>query len=224
MAEIDLIPSSYRYWMWQRKLLKHSGVGLAVLLSIALIAFAVLHWQTGSTLDRLQLLQSESRVSQQQQQRLQYLTTEKSSLERQWSVLSSLRGGTTVETLNVAIDSALDSSDVWFDSWRFKRRGSQITEQELEERRRIGAHIIEIAQASIAGRVGAKTLWSIETELALTGGAADHSALSAFVEDMLDEPRISDVKVLNTNINRSNEQQSSIQFELEVAVNNVPDA
>lgn len=219
MANIDLVPDEYRYWIWQLRCLKRGGVAALALALIAAFSWYFLHIDTVSADKKLRTLQAQKQVSQNQQQRLEFLTGQQKSLERQWQLLLGLRGGATVENLFVAIDRALLGDQVWFDSWQFRRAGQEVSEQQIAPERDRGAYIIilpEPEQQSAA----APSAWSIETHLSIRGGADDHAALSAFVERLLRQPRVSDVKVLNTSLYSSSSDSSAINFDISVLVNN----
>lgn len=219
MANIDLVPDEYRYWIWQLRCLKQGGAVALALVLIAGGSWYYLHMDTINADQKLRALQAQKQVSQNQQQRLEYLSGQQKSLERQWQLLLGLRGGATVENLFVAIDRALLGDQVWFDRWQFRRAGQEVTEQQIAPERDRGAYIIILPEPEQTS-ASAPSAWSIETHLSIRGGADDHSALSAFVERLLRQPRVSDVKVLNTSLYSSSSDSSAISFDISVLVDN----
>ncbi len=219
MANIDLVPDEYRYWTWQQRCLKRSGLIAGALTLLCALVWHFLHVDAARADEKLRILQAQKQVSQNQQQRLEYLSAQQSSLQRQWQLLLGLRGGATVENLFVAIDRALLGDQVWFDSWQFQRAGQELSEQQIAPERDRGAYIIILPDQAQAS-ANTPSAWSIETHLSISGGADDHAALSAFVERLLRQPRVSDVKVLSTSLYSSSSDSSAIKFNISVLVNN----
>ena len=219
MANIDLVPDDYRYWIWQLRCLKQAGVVAILLLVLTAACWYYLHTDTRNANEKLSQLQAQKQVSHNQQQRLEYLSSQQKSLERQWQLLLGLRGGATVENLFVVIDRALLGDQVWFNNWRFRRAGQSVSEPQIQPERDRGAYIIILPEPS-EKQASAPAAWSIETHLNINGGAEDHAALSAFVERLLRQPRISDVKVLSTSLYSSGGDSSAITFDISVLVNN----
>ncbi len=222
MAEIDLVPQEYRYWRWQLRCLKSAGIAVIAVALLAALSWYGLHQHQLATQSALHALQTQKNISQAQQQRLEYLSTSRSSLEQQWKLLLGLRGGATVEGLFEVLDQALEGERVWFKEWRFLRAGQTVEHKQIQPQRDRGAYIIVLPPES-SETPEEPPAWSIATRLAIEGGADDHAALSDFVERLLSQPRISDVKVLNTSLYASGPDSAAINFSLSVLVNNALD-
>lgn len=218
MADIDLIPEEYRYWCWQRRCMKIAGIAaVAVAVVCALLSIQFAAMEKSATLE-LNTIKSQQQISQNQQVRFETVSKERQDLQSQWALLNGLRGGATVESLFEDIDLALDGDRVWFKQWQFQRSGQPANGDSIEDLRKNGAHVIELASGPSEG-ISLKQAWAISTHLNLEGGADDHAALSLFVDRLLRQTRIVSVKVLNTSLMQQQDGEA-ISFRLSVAINN----
>ena len=60
--------------------------------------------------------------------------------------------------------------------------------------------------------------WKIQTHMEVSGHATDHQALSSFVRRVLQQPQISDVRILNTQ-QQAIADQTVVDFRLVITVN-----
>lgn len=215
MADIDLIPSGYRYWIWQLSLLKKFALGLLVV--VAILLGLSLYW--GSEAKKLNVsmaaLQNKMAITQSQREKLERLVSQKTELERQWKLLDGLRGGITVENVLAIIDSALYQNEVWFLDWRFNRAGYAV--EESEETVETGYFVV--VPKTGANNQGEPETWKIHTRISINGQAKDHAAFSGFVQRLISRPEISEVKVEKT-ILRHRNKAKIVDFNIVVVVNN----
>lgn len=215
MAEIDLIPQEYRYWLWQLSWLKKSAVGLISFLLLATACFCYLDLTAAATQEKLQAMQQQKAITQQQQEQLEQLSARKAELARQWSLLSGLRGGTSVEKILAVIDRALLEQQVWFLDWQFSRAG-----QEAKPRRSTGKTGYFIVETGNGGdETAMPPRWQVETHITIKGQAIDHAAFSGFVQRLLQQREIADVKVVRTTLSRVSDV-NIVDFDLAILVNN----
>ncbi|MFK8020095.1 MAG: hypothetical protein AB8B86_10030 [Pseudomonadales bacterium] len=219
MANIDLVPDEYRYWIWQQRCMKIAaiaGVAVVVLSLLLVLQFGVMQ---KNAVKELGIIQADQQISQNQQLRMEHLSKREKDLDSQWSLLNGLRGGATVEHMFRDVDRALDSDAVWFTQWRFIRTGRRTNNGSMDEDQRDGAHVVLLSNELREG-INISEAWAIFTNLNVSGGADDHQALSTFVERLLKQQRIVDVRVLNTSLIPGDKEGEKINFDLSVVINN----
>ena len=220
MANIDLVPDEYRYWIWQQRCMKIAAfAGLAIVVASLLLMLQLGAMEKAAN-KTLRAIQADQQISQNQQLRMEHLSKSEKSLNSQWSLLNGLRGGATVPHLFRDVDRALESDAVWFTQWRFIRSGRRTDNGSVEQDRQEGAHVVLLSNELREG-INISEAWAISTNLSVSGGADDHQALSTFVERLLRQQRIVDVRVLNTSLIVDDKDGEKIQFDLSVVINNV---
>ncbi len=218
MANIDLVPEEYRYWIWQRRCLKIAGGAGAIISLVCVLVSVQFASMQKSAKAELNRIQSQQQVSDNQQQRLETVNKQRQELESQWALLNGLRGGATVEHLFEDIDGALHGDTVWFKRWQFLRSGQTTDSGLIADQKANGAHVIELSSGLGEG-IPLTQAWAISTHLSVEGGAEDHAALSNFVDRLLRQRRIVSVKVVNTSLLQGQDGEA-IAFKLSVAINN----
>ncbi len=218
MADINLIPDQYYYWRWQQRVLKQSAIAFVLLTVLTAVLTFALHLSTETRSEQLNDLRNEKAFSQQEQQQYEALNAELGELNRQWHVLTGLRGGTAMENIFLVIDRALSSEDIWFIKWEFKRAGYAVNPSSLPNTTAdSGAYFITMDGSD--NNATSDSAWAIETYLEVNGGALDHAALSDFVERLLAQPEINNVKVLSTAMMAGTNIQKNIDFRLAILIN-----
>lgn len=215
MAELDLIPQEYRYWLWQLDWLKKSAAGLLVMLALATGGYVYLDVTAATTQQKLRALQQQKAITQQQQLELEQLSNSKDELARQWYLLSGLRGGTSVESILAVIDKALLDQQVWFLDWQFARAGQAA---KPKQRAKNTGYFV-VATGNNKGEPAMPDRWQVDTHITIKGQALDHAAFSGFVQRLLQQPQIADVKVVKTALSRVNDI-NIVDFDIAILVNN----
>ena len=211
MADIDLIPTDYRFQIWLRRCVAHFGIAVGALLMVAAAGYFALVFATGQVQADVEALQARQVVTTQQRDELTRLEETKRSYERQLALLEGLRSGAAAQAMFETVDRALVDG-VWFVDWEFRRAGSVV-----EEKTRTVATGYFIVVPAGEGRA-AKETWKIDTHMAIRGQAQDYSALSSFVRGLLDQPEIQSVRVLESTLLPS-AKSAVVQFSLAVVVN-----
>lgn len=213
MSEIDLIPDDYVHWQGQKRVLRWLAlvaIGVIALMSLVTVG---LKWQAADTEQALNRLQAEKSITLRQQQRLESLATDHRKFDGQWQLLNGLRGGTRAETIIAVIDQVMEEDSIWFKDWRFERSGSHVEPEFVEPSK--GTYVIALDPSTGSGT---KT-WGIDTSLNIKGGADDHAAFSKFVQTLLLQGVVADVRIVSTSSSPSNEDSNRIEFEIDVLVN-----
>lgn len=194
MSELDLIPQDYRNKLAQRAMLSRYLIAFVVLNVLVFAAAGLFAHLTQKATTQIQALKSQSAITEQQQARLEQLTTQQSEHERRWSLLRGLRAGAAVEDIFRIIDQALVNEDLWFVDWSFRRAGVVVD----GETRSIETGYFLIVPADEQTREVPD--WQVETHMTLEGRALDHQALSKFVRALFEQPDIKDVSVRRTSL------------------------
>jgi len=192
MADLDLIPQDYRDWLSRRAILRQYAI-VFVVVNILILAStgALAHFYNGAT-QRIQELQAESAITEQQQTQLETLREQQAEYERRWSLLRGLRAGAAVEDIFRIIDEALVDDDLWFVDWSFRRAGVVVNGESRDVETGYFVMVLE------DGNENKNLDWKVETLMTVSGQARDHQALSTFVRALFEQPSIRDVSVRKT--------------------------
>jgi len=208
MNDIDLIPSYYREHVVKLRTLKVFGYIFICLILSTSVAYGALEFvKRGATLE-ISKLSKIKEITSQQREELRLLKSEKNRLDYQWTLLDGLRTAVAAEDLFVAIDSAIQDVDVWFSSMKFQR-----DEVEIEREDTIHTGYFIIATPS-----NEEQSLAIGTTMLIKGEALDHSTLSSFVNNLIDQSEILDAKVLETSSGK-NRNSNAVKFNLAITVN-----
>lgn len=194
MSELDLIPQDYRSTLTKKAMLVQYFVAFLILNMLILAAAGLFAHLTSRAETQIQALKSQSAITEQQQARLEQLTTQQSEYERRWSLLRGLRAGAAIEDIFKIIDQALVNESLWFVDWSFRRAGVVVD----GETRSVETGYFLIVPAD--GQAGEIPDWQVETHMTLEGRALDHQALSKFVRALFEQPDIKDVSVRRTSL------------------------
>lgn len=194
MAELDLIPQDYRDWVNQRTMARQYVIAIVVLNIVILASSGLFAKLSNQGMARVQELQSQSAITEQQQTQLEQLSAEQSEYEKRWSLLRGLRAGAAVEDIFRIIDEALVNDDLWFVDWSFRRAGVVV---DGETRGIETGYFVIVSAEEQSGEIPE---WQVETHMTLKGQARDHQALSTFVRSLFEQTDIKDVNVKNTSL------------------------
>lgn len=212
MSELDLIPQDYRNKLTQRAMLGQYLIAFVVLNVLVLAAAGLFAHLTRQATTQVQHLKTQSAITEQQQARLEQLTTQQSEYERRWSLLRGLRAGAAVEDIFKIIDRALVNEDLWFVDWSFRRAGVVV---DGETRSVETGYFLIVPADEQASDVPD---WQVETHMTLEGRALDHQALSKFVRALFEQPDIKDVSVRRTSLTDYADDRV-VSFDLTIILN-----
>ncbi|PLY15053.1 MAG: hypothetical protein C0631_07955 [Sedimenticola sp.] len=211
MHDIDLIPEDYRRGKSQSRRLRGVLIaGILILLANG-IGFAVIKYLSQQVETDIRLLEGQRNISNQQHSELNRLQDEHRGLDVQWQLLKGLQGGVSAERILLTVDRALKGDDVWFMNWQFTRAG--VMTRLEDEAINSGYFIVVPRSGTGKSEEGLK----IETHMTIDGQAVDHSALSEFVSRLIDQPGITNVKVLRTTL-REQQEAKLVDFSLAISV------
>lgn len=189
MADIDMIPRSYREGLRVRRTLAAYGAALAALLVLGGGASAFLHWRVALETPRLDAARAASAQAGAMRTRLVDAQARKDALADNVNALAGLRGAGEVAALAQVLDHTLNER-VWFDTLRLAR-----TQEALQTAPSPLPPGTVQARAAAGGTAQA---WRLGTQIEIAGGALDNAAMSAFLAALAADPALSEVRFLNS--------------------------
>ena len=196
MADIDMIPRSYREGMRARRTLQAYGAGLALLLLAGGAAGAYLHWRLAVETPRLEGDRSASTQAGAMRLRLTSAQARKELLAENTAALGSLRGPGEAAALAAILDESLNAG-VWLEHLRFTRS------QELLQAVPPAPLPAGVVQAR--AQTGAQQAWRLGSQVQIAGQALDNAAMTAFLSKLAADPRLADVHFLNSSTTATDE-------------------
>jgi len=188
MADIDMIPRSWREGLRVRRTLAIYGAALGLLLLGGAGASVLLHWRLAVETPRLE--QERAASGQAAAMRAQLVTAQarKDALAGSVDALAGLRGAGEVAALAGALDGALNDR-LWFESLRLARKHEALA-----------ALPSPLPPGTVQGAAqnGAPQAWRLNTSIEIAGGALDNAAMSAFLAALAADPALSEVRFLNS--------------------------
>ena len=189
MSELDLIPAEYRLWIWQLSWLKRWAWMLGVILLLTLSTCMLLHQSTRRMREEVHTLEQRKNISLQQRQEIERLRAEHDATQHRLDALEAIRRSDPTISTLLAVDHAIADQSVWFQQWQYEK-----------------AEALPRSEAQ-------------PTRMTLTGQALDHAALSHFVEALLTERVIEDVRITRSAL-RHYVSSSVVDFEIVVTLLN----
>jgi hypothetical protein len=209
---MDLVPVQYRHTLQLRRWLRLFAVVQGSLLLSLLLAKVGLAYGEATRRRQIDELHVAEKLAIDSRARLSQLDAERELAERRLSILDGLRGGISSDAVFGAVDQALDEG-IWFLDWTFSRAGQLVNDDPKAVQTGYFLVIpLEGEDESYGGRA-----WRLETHMEIRGQALDHSTLARFVGRLLDQPRIQQVRIVNTRTQQT-ETVEVVAFELAVVV------
>jgi len=120
MADIDMIPRSYRDAVRLRRTLRRTGAAVAIIVLAAAGASATLRWRLATIAHKTEALQHAANTAQSDMARLAAEHAERARSLQQAGLLRALRREGELAALAAAIDSALPAT-VWLTALNLRR-------------------------------------------------------------------------------------------------------
>lgn len=121
MAEIDLIPASWRAARRAHRRLRLSGLAIAGILAGLVAGRIGLELSTRNAQATVQQMQAARRDTEREDARITALESRLAELQRQQALVTTLRGEGVVGRALLPLDRALDA-DIWFDELGYARQ------------------------------------------------------------------------------------------------------
>jgi len=211
MAELDLVPTDYRQSLRLRGWLRtFAVVQLGLLLALAGVKLGVDVTERARRRAIEEIHAAELKVRE-QRGRLDQLRSEEQVAQRRLSILAGLRGGISSDALFLTVDRAFEEG-IWFLDWSFRRAGHLVDDDPKAVQT---GYFLVVPLDQEADQP--KKAWRLETHMEIRGQAVDHSALARFVDRLIDEPRIEQVRIVKTRM-QTYAAARVLDFELAVVV------
>jgi hypothetical protein len=208
MSEIDLIPNAYKEHVWKLHALKVFVFIIMSVLVLTGLAYGALSYAKNMTTMEVLNLSNKKEIASQQRENIRLLDQEKSELGYQLRLLNGLRSAVDAEDLFVVIDTAIEDIDIWFTNIKFQRAEIEVDHE----------NVVNTGYFLIVTTSNENKALAISTKMLITGEAANHSTLSKFVNNLLDQVEILDAKVLETSSDRDH-KGDVVRFNLSITLN-----
>jgi Tfp pilus assembly protein PilN len=189
MADIDMIPRSYREAARTRRTLATYGTALALLVAVGCGASLLLRWRLAVETPRLERMRAESTLAGTLRSRLAVAQQSKDALAGDVDTLASLSGAGEAAQLAQVLDATLNDK-VWIEQLRFSHT-RELLRDPLPSPLPPGTVQAHPAQ-------GPAQAWQLGTHVELSGRALDQRAMTDFLAALAAHPALSGVRFLNS--------------------------
>ena len=195
MAEMDLIPQSYRDALRLRLTLKVFLLALTALLAFVGLGRVGLYSVTRAQQPALDGLRQRQATAASQRTRIDELRAAKAKAETRVKMLAHLRGSDAVAVLSAAIERAINDR-VWLQEVKFLRAGEYV---ELKPEAVATGYFLIVPKDDNKTN-GPDRAWRMQQSLELVGHALDHSAIAEFITRLSSQEEFKDVRLVNSRV------------------------
>lgn len=189
MADIDMIPRSYRDAQRVRRTLAAYGAALAVLVVAGGGASMLVRWRVAVETPQLDRMRSDSALAGALRTQLIGAQQRKDALAGDVDALALLRGAGDAASLARVLDGTLNDK-VWIEQLRFSRTREALREPLPSP---LPPGTVKMNQAQ-----GPAQAWQLASHVELSGQALDHRAMTDFLGALAAHPSLSQVRFLNS--------------------------
>lgn len=188
MADIDMIPQSYRAARRVQATLRSYAYALGAVLLLAGGGIALLRWQVARTEPLLARMRADAASNGSDSARLATLQARHTAMAQDVAALDALRAAGTVRQLALSLDQSL-GTDLWLAGIRYERSELALPAQSAgpalpgELRRQTGATLEH---------------WRISRRVDFSGAAASYPALTEFMRRFASQDGISEVQLVDS--------------------------
>jgi len=202
MANVDMIPRSYREARRARQLLTRYGIALGGLLLAGAAASAILHWRLSVELPRLEALRGSTARVEAARTQLTGTQLRKNALSEDVAALNALRGVGALARLADALDGTLNER-VWLERMVLTRTIEKI---EGDPAAAVPGGLVLRARTSPTAQDS--VAWRLVEKVEMGGGALDHPALTAFLARLETSGTLHGLRFLQSSVATGEEGQS----------------
>lgn len=196
MADIDMIPRSYREALRVRRTLAAYGIALAALVLAGAGASALLRWRVAVETPRLTQLRADAVQAGALRTQLAGVQRRKDALAGDVEALAALRGAGEAAQLAQVFDATLDDK-VWIERLHFSRTRERLREP-LPSPLPPGAVMLATAAGAPAGTPAGAQAWQLASHVEITGQALDPAAMTRFLSALAAQPALTRVRLVNS--------------------------
>ena len=195
MADIDMIPRSYRNGVRVRRTLRRAGLALAAIVLAAAAGSGALRWQSAALERRTATLQQAASAAQTSQAQAATAQAARERLLAQQGLLRALRREGELATLAAAIDSALPAT-AWLTAINLQR------DLQLAAAPTTAATPVPDSRATTfaTGNADGGMLVMISS-VELAGQATDYTGITDFLSNLGRMPGMHGVELLSSSAN-----------------------
>jgi len=195
MADIDMIPRSYRDGVRVRRTLRRAGLALAAIVLAAAAGSGALRWQSAALERRTATLQQAASAAQTSQAQAATVQAARERLLAQQGLLRALRREGELAALAAAIDSALPAT-AWLTAINLQR------DLQLAAAPTTAAAPVPDSRATTfaTGNADGGTLVLISS-VELAGQATDYTGITDFLSNLGRMPGMHGVELLSSSAN-----------------------
>lgn len=208
MADIDMIPRSYRDAVRLRRTVRRTGAALAMIVLVAAGAHATLRWRNANLERKTVALQLAANTAQSQTARLATEHAERTRRLQQEGLLRALRRDGELAALTAAIDSALPGT-VWLTALSLRRDLQAAPAAGTPPAPGVPASTLTIIPTGSADG----SALQMDSRVELTGQARDYHGITGFLSNLGRAPGMHDVQLLSSG---TNPQATAIDFRASV--------
>lgn len=191
MADVDMIPRSYRQGLRTRRTLFAYGCALGLLLAVGAGSAAWLRWRLAVEAPRLEQLRAATAQAEAMRVQLAAAQERRDALRQASQALASLRGSGAVARLAASIDGAVNDG-VWFEQLEFSR-SQELLRDPLPQP--LPSHTLQVRAP---GANGAVEHWHLASRVEVKGHALDNEAMARFLTALTRDPQLAEVRFLNS--------------------------
>lgn len=195
MADIDMIPRSYRDGVRVRRTLRRAGVALAAIVLAAAAGSGTLRWQSAALERRTATLQQAASAAQTSQAQAATAQAARERLLAQQGLLRALRREGELAALAAAIDSALPAN-VWLTAINLQRDLQLAAPDTSASAPAPDARATRFATGNADGG-----MLVMVTSVELAGQATDYTGITDFLSNLGRMPGMHGVELLSSSAN-----------------------
>lgn len=189
MADIDMIPRSYREQVRVRRTLRLAGIALAAVVVLGAAGSSALRWRAAAIGHKADALQTAAARLQADSARDAAQLASYNRRQQDAAVLHALRREGELGALAQGIDTAL-GEHVWLTSVALERDAQAVTGKGNAAP---AAGTEELATAGTAAPA-----WHLASTLQLSGQADSYAAVTAFLATLGRQPGIADLRLVSS--------------------------
>jgi Tfp pilus assembly protein PilN len=194
MADIDMIPREYRDGVRVRRLMRLTGIALALVVAAGVLGGAGLRWRAAELARTATALQAAAAQAQADGARDAQRQAERARREQDAAILRALRRQGEFAALAHSLDAAM-SDAVWLTELRIERDIQALSGKSGGA----GAPDPAVEEFSAPGAPGgAPQTWRFRSGIELSGQASSYDAAAAFLSALGRQPGIAGLRLVGS--------------------------
>lgn len=190
MADIDMIPRSYRAIARTRRTLRLAGIALAIVTVLGAASVGALRWRSAAIARQATTLEAAAAAAQTEHARAAVLQASYVRHAQDDSALRALRRAGEFNALTRAVETAL-TDRIWL---------TELTlERDVQAATRDGASDGAVEELVTPGATPASPQrWRLASTVQLKGQATDYAAITAFLSALGRAPGVSNLRLISS--------------------------